>query len=430
MISEKLYERACAVIPGGVNSPVRAFKSVHRDTPIFIKHACGALLTDIEDKQYIDYIGSWGPMILGHSYAPLIQKIRESLDHGTSFGLPTELEVDLAEIICAIVPSMDMVRLTVSGTEATMSALRLARAYTKRNKVLKFAGCYHGHSDSLLCGEVGSGMLTNQHQDANGIPQETILNTTTVDFGDLVAVEKHLQTHEYAALILEPIPANMGLIIPQKGFLHRLRELCTKFGTLLIFDEVISGFRLALGGAKELFDIRADLTTFGKIIGGGFPVGAFGGRREIMTHIAPSGSVYHAGTLSGNPVACTAGIFMLKELSQKRETLYTDLEKKTCFLAEEAQKLAKSHQIPVCISQMGSLFTCFFTNLSSVNNLNDAKTCNLDHYARYFNAMLDQGVLTPMSQFEAHFVSAAHTDDELSKTLLAMDKAFFEVAHV
>ncbi|MGL4986578.1 MAG: glutamate-1-semialdehyde 2,1-aminomutase [Treponemataceae bacterium] len=425
--AENLYKRACNIIPGGVNSPVRSFNSVHRN-PLFIQKASEATLVDTEGNSYIDYIGSWGSMILGHSYPPLMKEIANHLYEGSSYGLPTPLEVDLAQHICSIMPSIDMVRLTVSGTEATMSAIRLARAYTKRNKVLKFSGCYHGHSDSLLCGNIGSGALTNDIQDVNGIPLDTVKNTTSVDFGNIKQVETCLLTNEYACLIVEPIPANMGVVVPPKEFIQQLRTLCTQTKTLLIFDEVISGFRVSLGGAQEFYKVQADITCLGKIIGGGFPVGAFGGKKEIMSLIAPLGSVYHAGTLSGSPLATRAGLWTIRFLQEHQTSFYADLAKKGSYLVESATKSAQKYNIPVFISHIGSLFTLFFT-ANEVKNLSDAKTSNLTMYTKYFTSMLRQGFLMPMSQFEAHFISMAHTDTIIEQTAQAIDRALQEISH-
>lgn len=425
-ISTEIFQKAEKYIPGGVNSPVRAFKSVNRKAPIFACKGKGARIWDEDGNEYIDYICSWGPLILGHNPENVIKGVREAIEMGSSFGLPTKMEVELAELITKCCPSIEKVRLTTSGTEATMSAVRLARAYTGRNKILKFEGCYHGHSDSLLV-KSGSGLLTDGYQDSNGITEGVLKDTLTVPFGDLEAVKKVLETKEIACLIMEPVPANMGMISPDVEFLKAMREICTSTGTILIFDEVISGFRLALGGAQEYFGITPDMTTLGKIIGGGYPVGAFGGKAEIMNLVAPVGRVYHAGTLSGNPVSVRAGYETVSYLYNNRENFYKELSEKTQYLVSNIRELAKKYSVPVCVNSIGSLFTIFFTDRTEVNNLEDALSSNTENFAIYFNTMLENGIVCPPSQFEAHFVSMAHTKEDMDKTLEIIEKAFLAI---
>ena len=426
--SKEIYDKAVKFIPGGVNSPVRAFKSVHREAPIFVKKAKGSKLWDEDGNEYIDYICSWGPMILGHNFKNVIEGVREEIENGSSYGLPTKLEVELAELITKCCPSMDKVRLTTSGTEATMSAVRLARAYTGRNKILKFEGCYHGHSDALLV-KSGSGLLTDGYQDSNGITEGVLKDTLTVPFGDKEKIKKVLEKNNVACLIMEPVPANMGVISPDVEFLKFVREICTATSTVLIFDEVISGFRLSLGGAQEYFGITPDMTTLGKIIGGGYPVGAFGGKEEIMNLVAPIGRVYHAGTLSGNPISVRAGLETVSYLYNNRETIYKELENKTKYITENLEKLAKKYNVPVCINRLGSLYTIFFTEKDEVKNLEDALSSNTENFATYFNTMLDNGIVIPPSQFEAHFISLALTDEDIAKTLEVAEKAFKNITN-
>ena len=423
--SVKLYKKAVDLIPGGVNSPVRAFKSVNREAPIFVKKGEGCRIWDEDDNEYIDYICSWGPLILGHNHPKVIEEVKKIIENGSSYGLPTKYEVDLAELIVDIVPSIEKVRLTTSGTEATMSAVRLARAYTQRNKILKFEGCYHGHSDALLV-KSGSGLLTDGYQDSNGITDGVLKDTLTLPFGDIEKVKKILENKDIACVIVEPIPANMGLIETHKEFLLELREITKKTGTLLIFDEVISGFRLALGGAQEFFGITPDLTTLGKIIGGGYPVGAFGGKKEIMDLVAPVGRVYHAGTLSGNPVASKAGFATITYLKEN-PNIYKELEEKTNYLIDNIEILAKKYSINVCVNSMGSLFTIFFIDIDKVENLKDSLKSNTKNFSIYFNTMLENGIIVPPSQFEAHFLSMAHTKKELNRTLEVIEMAFKKI---
>ena len=426
--SKEIYDKAVKFIPGGVNSPVRAFKSVHRGAPIFVKKAKGSKLWDEDGNEYIDYICSWGPMILGHNFKNVIEGVREEIENGSSYGLPTKLEVELAELITKCCPSMDKVRLTTSGTEATMSAVRLARAYTGRNKILKFEGCYHGHSDALLV-KSGSGLLTDGYQDSNGITEGVLKDTLTVPFGDREKIKEILEKNNVACLIMEPVPANMGVISPDVEFLKFVREICTATSTVLIFDEVISGFRLSLGGAQEYFGITPDMTTLGKIIGGGYPVGAFGGKEEIMNLVAPIGRVYHAGTLSGNPISVRAGLETVSYLYNNKETIYKELENKTKYITENLEKLAKKYNVPVCINRLGSLYTIFFTERDEVKNLEDALSSNTENFATYFNTMLDNGIVIPPSQFEAHFISLALTDEDIAKTLEVAEKAFKNITN-
>lgn len=424
--SKNLYKKALELIPGGVNSPVRAFKSVNREAPIFVKKGQGSKIWDEDDNEYIDYICSWGPLILGHNHPEILEAVKEIIANGSSYGLPTRYEVDLADLIIKTVPSIEKVRLTTSGTEATMSAVRLARAYTMRNKILKFEGCYHGHSDALLV-KSGSGLLTDGYQDSNGITDAVIKDTLTLPFGDIEKLEKLLLKEDVACVIIEPIPANMGLIETHKEFLTQVREITKKTGTVLIFDEVISGFRLALGGAQEYFSINPDLTTLGKIIGGGYPVGAFGGKKEIMDLVAPLGRVYHAGTLSGNPISARAGFATIKYLYENKEKVYKELEEKTKYLAERINKLAEKYSVNICLNTLGSLFTIFFTDSDKVENLDDSLKSNTENFSIYFNTMLEEGIVVPPSQFEAHFLSLAHTKEDLDKTLISIEKAFKKI---
>lgn len=423
--SKELYKKAVELIPGGVNSPVRAFKSVDRDAPIFVKKGQGSKIWDEDDNEYIDYICSWGPLILGHNHPVIIEEVKKIIENGSSYGLPTKYEVELVELIIELVPSIEKVRLTTSGTEATMSAVRLARAYTGRNKILKFEGCYHGHSDALLV-KSGSGLLTEGYQDSNGITDGVLKDTLTLPFGDIEKVKEILKNKDVACVIVEPIPANMGLIQTHKEFLQELRKITKDTGTLLIFDEVISGFRLALGGAQELFEITPDLTTLGKIIGGGYPVGAFGGKKEIMDLVAPVGRVYHAGTLSGNPIASKAGYATLSYLKNHKE-IYFNLSAKTLYLVENIKKLAELYSVNVCVNSMGSLFTIFFNDMKKIENLEDSLKSNTENFSIYFNTMLEYGIIVPPSQFEAHFLSTAHDERDLSRTLEVIEMAFKKI---
>ncbi|MGL4946585.1 MAG: glutamate-1-semialdehyde 2,1-aminomutase [Cetobacterium sp.] len=424
--SEKIYKKAVKIIPGGVNSPVRAFKSVDKTYPIFVNRGKGSKIYDEDNNEYIDYICSWGPLILGHNNEVILKGVREAIELGSSFGLPTKMEVELAELVCKCYPSMDMIRFTTSGTEATMAAIRVARAFTNRNKILKFEGCYHGHSDSLLVSS-GSGLLTDGYQDSNGITEGVLKDTLVASFGDVEKVKEILSSKEVACIIMEPVPANMGLIDSSKEFLAAMKKACDETETLLIFDEVISGFRVALGGAQEYYGVTPDITTLGKIIGAGYPVGAFGGKKEIMDMIAPVGRVYHAGTLSGNPVAVRAGFEMVSYLMKNKETLYKELEDKVIYITDKIDEIASKYRVPIKINRLGSLFTIFFTSLDRVTALNHVIDSNTDHYSIYFNTLLDNGVVAPPSKYEAHFISTEHTKEDLDKTLKIIELAFEKI---
>ena len=413
--SDELYERARHRIPGGVNSPVRAFKSVGRN-PLFLSRANGCRIWDVDGNEYIDYVGSWGPMILGHAHPRVLDAIKKAADSGTSLGASTELEVKMAEMICHLMPSVEMVRMVNSGTEATMSALRLARAHTGREKFIKFDGCYHGHGDSFLI-KAGSGAATLGLPDSPGVPRSLASNTLIAKYNDLNSVRSVVSEHpsQIAAIIVEPVAGNMGCVPPRAGFLEGLREICTKEEILLIFDEVVTGFRLAPGGAQELSGVRADLTTLGKIIGGGLPVGAYGGRRDLMELVAPSGPMYQAGTLSGNPIAMAAGYETLKVISENND-FYTRLEKTSRQLGEALRDIVKDLKIPATLNRVGSMFTLFFTD-TGVIDYHSAKGSDTERYASYYRVMLEGRVFLPPSQFEAAFVSAAHTDAEIDQTI-------------
>lgn len=423
--SEALFKEAQRYIPGGVNSPVRAFKSVG-GTPPFIARAAGSRIYDVDGNEYIDYVGSWGPMVLGHRPARIIDALKKALDQGTSFGAPTEAEVRLASLIVEAIPSIEKVRLVSSGTEAIMGAIRAARGYTGRDKVIKFEGCYHGHADFLLV-KAGSGATTLGIPDSKGVPADFARNTITVPYNDLDAVKKALieERGAIAALILEPVAGNMGVVPPEEGFLQGLRDLCARQEVVLIFDEVITGFRVSWGGAQALYRVIPDMTCLGKIIGGGLPVGAFGGKKEIMDQLAPLGGVYQAGTLSGNPLATTAGLETLRALSEPGT--YQKLEESASYLVEEGKKLAKRYQIPTFTTRVGSMFTTFFTS-GKVTDYEDARKSDTNKFARFFHLMLDQGIYLAPSQFEAGFVSLAHSQEDLDRTLDAMAKAFKELA--
>lgn len=422
--SKAAYEEAKAVIPGGVNSPVRAFNTVG-DHPVFIDHAKGAHLYDIDGNELIDYVCSWGPLILGHCNEAVQAAVRDAVDKGTTFGMPTVIETKMAEKICALVPSVDMVRMVSSGTEATMSALRLARGYTKRNKIVKFQGCYHGHADHLLI-QAGSGAMTFGVPSSPGVPEAIARETLTATYNDIDSVRRLFEEYpdDIAAVIVEPIPGNMGLVPPKEGFLKNLRSLTEEYKALLIFDEVISGFRASLGGAQKYFNITPDLTCLGKIIGGGLPVGAFGGKRAIMEHLAPVGSVYQAGTLSGNPCAMTAGYATLCELEKLNP--YEELARKAEKLADAFRKAAAKNNVGVQVNQFGSLLTVFFAS-EPVESYADAQKADTEKFALFFDAMLKQGIHLPPSQFECMFLSVAHTDDILEKTIAAAEQAFAKV---
>ena len=419
MRSEDLFTRAIELIPGGVNSPVRAFRGVG-GTPRFIKSARGATITDVDGRTYIDYVGSWGPMILGHADEEVVAALQEVAAGGTSFGAPTELEVNLAEEVVAAVPSIEMVRMVSSGTEATMSAIRLARGVTGRTKLVKFEGCYHGHGDSLLV-KAGSGVATLGLPDSPGVPAALAENTLTVPFNDIAALERVFAEHtDIAAVIIEPVVGNMGCVPPRSGYLAAIRKLTQANGTLLIFDEVMTGFRLARGGAQELYGIMPDITTLGKIIGGGLPVGAYGGSRELMNHIAPAGSIYQAGTLSGNPLSMTAGLVTLRPLRDK--SVYERLENASRKHCEGLSAAASGRGIKSTINRVGSMWTNFFAD-EAVTNWETANRASREQYGKFFHAMLEEGVYLAPSQFEAAFVSLAHTDEIVSQTVAAASKA-------
>ncbi|MBB3186118.1 glutamate-1-semialdehyde 2,1-aminomutase [Microbacter margulisiae] len=421
------YEKACELIPGGVNSPVRAFKSVG-GKPVFIEKAKGSKVFDIDGNAYIDYVGSWGPMILGHAYEPIVETIRRQALDGTSYGAPTLLETRMAELIVSMVPSVEMVRMVNSGTEATMSAIRLARGYTERNKIIKFAGCYHGHGDSFLI-KAGSGAVTLGLPDSPGVTESIAKDTLTAEYNNIQSVEALFDAYpgEIAAVIVEPVAGNMGVVLPELSFLKGLRELTTRYHALLIFDEVITGFRLAKGGAQEYFGIVPDLTTLGKIIGGGLPVGAYGGKKEIMQQLAPVGPVYQAGTLSGNPLAMAAGIVMLETLNNN-PSIYTELDRKAGKLAQGIRNNLQKTGIPGVVNRAGSLMTLFFTNLSGVKSFDDVMQSDKQRYAAYFQSSLEAGIYLAPSQFEAAFVSHAHTDEEIERTIDASYRALQHLA--
>ncbi len=419
LYSQELFSRAVQLMPGGVNSPVRAFRAVG-GTPRFIKSARGATITDVDGRTYIDYVGSWGPMILGHADPEVIEALTEAIGRGTSFGAPNELELELAEEIIAAVPSIEMVRMVNSGTEATMSAIRLARGATGRVKLVKFAGCYHGHGDSLLV-KAGSGVATLGLPDSPGVPEAVARQTITAPFNDTVALERVFSEHpDVAAVIIEPVVGNMGCVLPEKGFLESVRDLTRKNGALLIFDEVMTGFRLARGGAQDLYNIMPDITTLGKIIGGGLPVGAYGGSRDLMRNIAPAGPIYQAGTLSGNPLSMTAGLTTLKRL--RDPAVYETLERRSARLVGGMVDAARAAGVQTITNRAGSMWTTFFT-AEAVTDWPSADRSDRKAYARFFQAMLAEGVYLAPSQFEAGFVSLAHTDDVIEETIAAARRA-------
>jgi len=417
--SEELFARAVELMPGGVNSPVRAFRGVG-GTPRFIKSASGATITDVDGRTYIDYVGSWGPMILGHADPETVAAIQEAAAGGTSFGAPNEWEVKLAEEIIDAVPAIEMVRMVNSGTEATMSAIRLARGVTGRSKLVKFEGCYHGHGDSLLV-KAGSGVATLGLPDSPGVPPSLAQDTLTAPFNDASYLEQVFEQHQdVAAVIIEPIVGNMGCVPPRPGYLERVREITSKNGALLVFDEVMTGFRVARGGAQELYGVMPDITTLGKIIGGGLPVGAYGASKELMRNIAPAGSIYQAGTLSGNPLAMTAGLVTLKRLRDK--SIYERLERATASLCEGLATAALDAGISTTTNRVGSMWTSFF-NAEPVTDWTTANKSNRELYGRFFHAMLANGIYPPPSQFEAWFLSGAHTERDVEKTVRAARKA-------
>ena len=421
--STQLFSRAQQKIPGGVNSPVRAFKSVNM-TPLFITHGLGSKLYDVDGNEFIDFVGSWGPMILGHAHAEVVRKLEETLRNGTSFGAPTEGEILLAEMVCEAVPSVEMLRLVNSGSEAAMAVLRVARGYTGRDKIIKFEGCYHGSVDPLLV-QAGSGATTLGIPDSPGVPASFVEHTLQAKFNDLESVIKLVEenSREIAAVILEPVAGNMGMIPPGHGFLKGLRDLCDREGILLIFDEVMSGFRVDYGGAQALFGVLPDMSIFGKIIGGGLPVGAYGGRQDIMLQVAPAGPVYQAGTLSGNPLAVAAGLSTLGIL--KRQNPYPDLGQKTSWLSGEFRAAAESAGIPLQVQAMAGMFGFFFSE-TPVRNYQDALNSDLELFTRFFRRMLKQGIYLAPSAFESLFVSTAHTEEDLERTAKAFRKALEE----
>ncbi len=421
--SSALFAEAKQYIPGGVNSPVRAFKAVGGD-PIFVKEAKGAYLYDEDGNKLIDYIASWGPLILGHAHAPVIDAIIEKAQKGTSFGMPTEIETELAKLAISMVPNIDKIRFVNSGTEACMSAVRLARGYTGKDKIIKFAGCYHGHSDSFLI-QAGSGAVTFGSPNSPGVTQGTAKDTLLADYNDLVGVQNLIQANKgaIAAIIIEPVAGNMGCIVPTDEFMKGLRTLCTQEGILLIFDEVMTGFRLARGGAQEALGIQADIVTFGKVIGGGLPVGAFAAKTEIMNHLAPDGPVYQAGTLSGNPLAMSAGLAMLTELNNKPQ-IFESLEKKTAYLHKGLDEVLSNKEVAYQINRFGSMLSVHFTDEPVVDFKTSAKGNN-DKFKKYFHGMLAQGVYLPPSAFESYFLNDALSYEDLDKTIMALEKIDF-----
>ena len=423
--AESLFKDAEKHIPGGVNSPVRAFRGVG-GTPRFVASAKGAYITDTEGKRYVDYVGSWGPMIVGHAHPEVISAVQEAATHGLSFGAPTVSETLMADKVCELVPGMDLVRMVSSGTEATMSAIRLARGYTGRDKIVKFEGCYHGHSDSLLV-KAGSGALTLGVPSSPGVPASLAEHTLTLTYNDADQVRQTFAEigAEIACIIVEPVAGNMNCVPPVAGFLETLREVCDQHGSVLIFDEVMTGFRVALGGAQAHFGVEPDLTTFGKVIGGGMPVGSFGGKRKIMEHIAPLGPVYQAGTLSGNPIAMAAGLKTLELISEPG--FHEALSTTTRELLGGMQALADKYGVPFTTTQAGGMFGLFFTEQNSINGFADVMACDADKFSRFFHGMLEQGVYLAPSAFEAGFVSIKHGDEEIDKTLSAMEAVLPEL---
>ncbi len=424
-LSSKLFEEARMLIPGGVNSPVRAFKSVGTD-PVFITKGAGSHIFDADSNDYIDYVGSWGPLVLGHCHPNVVKAVKHCVESGASFGAPTELETTLARMVIQSVPSIEMVRMVSSGTEATMSAIRVARGHTGRDKIIKFSGCYHGHSDSLLV-KAGSGAATFGVPDSPGVPADFARLTLTAEYNSIDSVKSLIAENkgDIACIIIEPVAGNMGTVPPRPGFLEELREISANEGIVLIFDEVMSGFRVALGGAQELYGITPDMTTLGKIIGGGLPVGAFGGKREIMEKLSPSGGIYQAGTLSGNPLAMTAGIETLKLLMQPG--FYQELEQKSSIVAEGISAAAKKAGYPVYSTRVGSMFCAFFSK-TDVYDWPTASRCDTKAFSTYFRAMLEEGIYLAPSQFETAFVSIAHTDEDIATTIRAAEKCFRLVA--
>lgn len=420
--SSELFTAAQKHIPGGVNSPVRAFAGVGGD-PVFFKKAKGPYVYDEDDNQYIDYVGSWGPMIVGHAHPDVLKSVQETMQNGLSFGAPTELETQMADKVCELVPSMDMVRMVSSGTEATMSALRLARGYTGRDKIVKFEGCYHGHSDSLLV-KAGSGALTLGVPTSPGVPASLAEHTITLSYNNLDEVKNTFKEigDQIACIIVEPVAGNMNCIPPVAGFLEGLRAICDEYSSVLIFDEVMTGFRVSLGGAQGYYNIKPDLTTLGKVIGGGMPVGAFGGKREIMEQIAPLGPVYQAGTLSGNPVAMAAGLATLNIISQP--DFFESLTKKTETLAKGLEERAAKANIPLTTNQAGAMFGFFFTEEKNISTFEQVSACDAERFKKFYHGMLEQGIYLAPSSYETGFVSSTHSDEDIAKTLDAAEKVF------
>ncbi|NQU63369.1 MAG: glutamate-1-semialdehyde 2,1-aminomutase [SAR324 cluster bacterium] len=424
-LSNQLFLRAQQSIPGGVNSPVRAFRSVGLN-PLFIKSAAGSKIVDADGNEFIDYVGSWGPMILGHGHPAVLETLHKTMDFGISYGAPTEVEIELAELIKNMMPNLDMIRMVNSGTEATMSAIRVARGFTGRDKIIKFAGCYHGHADYLLV-KAGSGAVTLGSPDSPGVPASFARETLIAEYNSLENVRTLIEQYpdEIAAIILEPVAGNMGVITPKHGFLSGIRELCDREGIILIFDEVMTGFRVSKGGAQELYHIMPDLTTLGKIIGGGLPVGAYGGRRDIMQRVSPMGDIYQAGTLSGNPLAMNAGLATLKELN--RPGFYEDIGSKTNWLVNEMKDILEKASVPFRMQSVGGMYGLYFID-QDVFSFADALKCDTDRYARFFREMLNQGIYLAPSAFEATFMSAAHSESDLEKTRDAFKESINKIA--
>ena len=423
--SELLFERAQLFIPGGVNSPVRAFRSVG-GTPLFFKSAKGSILTDVDDKNYIDYIGSWGPMILGHCHEPIVETLKKATENTTSFGAPTKLEADIAELICEMVPAVEKVRMTNSGTEACMSAIRVARGYTNKEKFIKFEGNYHGHADAFLI-KAGSGAITLGVPNSPGVTKGTAKDTLLAPYNDLSTVKKIIEDNpnQIAAIILEPVAGNMGCIPPKKGFLEGLRSLCNEHDIVLIFDEVMTGFRLSKGGASEYYGVNPDMVTLGKIIGGGLPVGAFGGKKEIMDMVAPVGPVYQAGTLSGNPIAMGCGYTLLKELNEN-PSIYSQLEENTAYFEKELRRVFDNKNLRYTINRVGSMISFHF-DIDEVNNFDDACNANADLFKTLFHGVLKRGVYFAPSAFESLFLSTTHTKELLDSTIVAIEETLEEI---
>jgi len=424
-MTKKLFDEAKKRIPGGVNSPVRAFKAVS-GTPLFINKALGPYLYDSEDKKYLDYVGSWGPMILGHAHPEIVKAVNDAAKCGLSFGAPTEIETQMANKICDLMPSIEKIRMVNSGTEAAMSAIRLARGYTGRDIIIKFEGCYHGHTDSLLV-KAGSGALTFGVPTSPGVPTDLAKYTVTLAYNDIPQLQDTFEKigNKVAAVIIEPIAGNMSLVPGNQKFLNTLRELCNKHQSVLIFDEVMTGFRVALGGAQSIFNITPDITILGKIIGGGMPVGAFGGKENIMNHIAPDGPIYQAGTLSGNPVAMCAGLTTLNLISSK--DFFNSLEHKTKILVDGITQSAKKIGIPLAMNYVGGIFGLFFTNEKTIDSFEKVINCNKEHYNIFFHGMLEEGVYLAPSSYEAGFVSSSHSDDDIKLTIDTAEKIFKKI---